>query len=233
MKHSNGSSYTCIPHLKTLSKGLGLTLFSSALLLGCSGSGDDPGKESSQGGNDIEDTTDPGRNHPVQPTTAVNPSRSSTLALTSDDRRLVVVNRQKNSVSVFKVRTPDGHDLEDLITEISVGRDPRYVAITPDDQFAFVTNAIDGSVSVIDLKQPVPNPSLLVRNPEALPLHLTVSMFMLPTILQAPFQSSQPIRSRSSTQLGWVETLWLLPSATMVTLRIGTSLSMSHAFIPS
>ena len=35
------------------------------------------------------------------------PSRSTTIALTSDEQRLVVVNREANSVSVIQVRTDE------------------------------------------------------------------------------------------------------------------------------
>ena len=84
------------------------------------------------------------KKHPV-------PSRSTTIALTSDDRRLVVVNREKNSVSIIQVRNENGEDVEELIAEIPVGRDPRFVAISPDDKKAFVTNGGDGTVSIIDL----------------------------------------------------------------------------------
>ena len=78
------------------------------------------------------------------------PSRSTTIALTSDDRRLVVVNRQKNSVSIIEVRR-NGKDVERLIAEIPVGRDPRFVAISPNNKKAYVTNGRDGTVSVIKL----------------------------------------------------------------------------------
>lgn len=87
----------------------------------------------------------------LQADEAPKPSRSSTIALTSNDRYLVVVNRQNNSVSVIEVWDEKGNDIERLITEISVGKEPRYVAISPDDRRAFVTNAGDGTVSVIDL----------------------------------------------------------------------------------
>jgi len=83
-------------------------------------------------------------------------SRSSTIALTSDDKRAVVVNRQKDSVSVIRVRKDDGTDASDLIGEVKVGREPRFVAISPDDRRAYVTNAIDGTMSIIDLTAATP-----------------------------------------------------------------------------
>lgn len=92
---------------------------------------------------------------PIVPTisTASGPSRTSTIALTSDNQKLVVINRQNASVSVVQVRDSAGQDTENKLTEIIVGKDPRFVAITPDDQKAFVTNAGDSSVSVIDLSR--------------------------------------------------------------------------------
>jgi YVTN family beta-propeller protein len=78
------------------------------------------------------------------------PSRSTTIALTSDDQRLVVVNRDANSVSVIQVRFL-GLDTASKLMEIPVGREPRCVALSPDDREAYVTNAVSGTVSVIDL----------------------------------------------------------------------------------
>jgi YVTN family beta-propeller protein len=78
-------------------------------------------------------------------------SHSSSIALTSDDTRLVVVNRQKASASVFRVRAADGSDVNEAPVEVPVGKEPRYVAITPDNKRALVTNTIEGTVSVIDL----------------------------------------------------------------------------------
>lgn len=79
-------------------------------------------------------------------------SRSTSIALSSDDQRLVVVNRESDSVSIIRVRDEDDNDVEQLIAEIPVGKDPRFVALSPDDKWAFVTNSGDGTVSVVDLK---------------------------------------------------------------------------------
>jgi YVTN family beta-propeller protein len=83
-------------------------------------------------------------------------SRSSTIALTGDDTRAVVANRQKASVSVIRVRNTDGSDAAQMIAEVPVGKEPRFVAIAPNDARAYVTNAIDGTVSVIDLTANTP-----------------------------------------------------------------------------
>ncbi len=83
-------------------------------------------------------------------------SRSSSIALTNDDKRAVVVNRQKGTVSVIRVRKDDGSDTGDLIAEVSVGQEPRSVALSPDDKRAYVTNAVDGTLSTIDLTAATP-----------------------------------------------------------------------------
>ena len=81
----------------------------------------------------------------------VLPGRCTTIALTPDDRRLVVVNRQNDSVSIIEVVDRNGHDTSHLVAELSVGQEPRYVAVSPDGKTAFVTNTVDGTVVVIDL----------------------------------------------------------------------------------
>ena len=82
--------------------------------------------------------------------------RSSTIALTSDDTRAIVVNRQKASVSVIRVRNADGSDASQLLAEVPVGQEPRFVAIAPNNSRAYVTNAVDGTLSVIDLTAATP-----------------------------------------------------------------------------
>ena len=83
-------------------------------------------------------------------------SRSSSIALTTDDTRAVVVNRQKASVSVIRVRNADGTDAAQLLAEVPVGREPRFVALSPDNTRAYVSNAVDGTLSVIDLTAAAP-----------------------------------------------------------------------------
>jgi YVTN family beta-propeller protein len=87
--------------------------------------------------------------------TAATPSHSTTIALTSDEQRLVVVNREANSVSIIRVKNAQGNDINPAIkiTEIGVGEEPRCVAIHPNDQEAYVTNGITGTVSVVNLGQ--------------------------------------------------------------------------------
>lgn len=80
------------------------------------------------------------------------PSHSTTIALTSDDRHVVAVNLETNSVSVVEVRTAAGVDAADVLAEIAVGQEPRCIALSPDDLEAYVTNTASGTVSVIALK---------------------------------------------------------------------------------
>jgi len=79
------------------------------------------------------------------------PTRSTTIALTSDETRLVVVNREANTVSIIQVKDANGNDVANKLAEIAVGQEPRCVAIHPSDRAAYVTNGITGTVSVIDL----------------------------------------------------------------------------------
>jgi DNA-binding beta-propeller fold protein YncE len=83
-------------------------------------------------------------------------ARSSSIALTGDDTRAVVVNRQKSTVSVLKVRNADGSDASQLLAEVPVGKEPRFVAISPNDGRAYVTSAVDGNMTVIDLTANTP-----------------------------------------------------------------------------
>ena len=81
------------------------------------------------------------------------PGRSTTIALTSDETRVVVVNRDANSLSIIQIKNKNGNDVSNKIAEIPVGEEPRCVAVSPDDRFAFVTNAISATVSVVNLAQ--------------------------------------------------------------------------------
>jgi DNA-binding beta-propeller fold protein YncE len=79
------------------------------------------------------------------------PTRSTTIALTSDETRLVVVNREADSVSIIQVKDANGNDVNTKLAEIAVGQEPRCVAVHPTDRAAYVTNGITGTVSVVDL----------------------------------------------------------------------------------
>src|SRR5215475_7964180 len=85
--------------------------------------------------------------------TAATPSHSTTIALTSDEQRVIVVNREANSISIIRVRNNNGNDVATKIAEIGVGEEPRCVAVSPDDRFAYVTNGISGTISLHNLGQ--------------------------------------------------------------------------------
>ena len=86
--------------------------------------------------------------------TLSDPSRSTSIAMTSDDRWVIVANRESNSVSIIQVRDAEGQDDNTKLAEIEVGQEPRYVAVRPDDSVAFVSNTASGTVSVIALSGP-------------------------------------------------------------------------------
>jgi len=86
--------------------------------------------------------------------TLAAPSRSTTIALTSDNQLAVVVNRDANSVSIIRVRNTNGTDAAFKLAEVEVGQEPRYVALHPDNSKAYVTNTASGTVSVIQLSGP-------------------------------------------------------------------------------
>jgi DNA-binding beta-propeller fold protein YncE len=81
------------------------------------------------------------------------PTRSTTIALTSNERNVVVVNREANSVSIIQVKDKNGNDVSNKIAEIPVGEEPRCVAVHPSSPAAYVTNGITGTVSVVDLNR--------------------------------------------------------------------------------
>ncbi|WP_179137092.1 beta-propeller fold lactonase family protein [Candidatus Entotheonella palauensis] len=83
-----------------------------------------------------------------------DPSRSTSIVMTSDDRWVIVANRESDSVSIIQVRDEGGQDDNTKLAEIGVGDEPRYVAIRPDDSVAFVSNSASGTVSVIALSGP-------------------------------------------------------------------------------
>ncbi len=65
------------------------------------------------------------------------------------DKLLVVVNRAPQTVTIYKVA---GRDLTPL-KSIPVGKTPREVCLSPDGNTAYVSNADDNSISVIDLNK--------------------------------------------------------------------------------
>ena len=87
---------------------------------------------------------DAGTSPPGQDTAATKRS-SSAIALTKDGQTLLVVNPDSNSISII--------DLDDAtaVHEITVGVDPRTVAVDDAGNRAYVANRESDSISVIDL----------------------------------------------------------------------------------
>ncbi|MFN8060553.1 MAG: hypothetical protein U0Q12_15465 [Vicinamibacterales bacterium] len=85
----------------------------------------------------------------LQAAFAAGPQQSSPIALNSGNSRLVNVNPDANSVSIFAV----SNGIPSKLIEIDVGHDPASVAINPNPAVlkAYVANAADGTVSVVDL----------------------------------------------------------------------------------
>jgi YVTN family beta-propeller protein len=84
-------------------------------------------------------------------------SRSTTVLLTGDDARLLVVNRESNSLAILRVRGLKGATITDAtekIAEVTVGLEPRCVTLDPKERQAYVTNGISGTVSVVELTGP-------------------------------------------------------------------------------
>src|SRR4029453_3729698 len=82
----------------------------------------------------------------LPPGRLVAPTHPSPIALATNDAFLVNVNPEADTISVFSV-LPEPAKL----AEVAVGGDPSSVAIHPDSVTAYVTNARDGTVSVVDL----------------------------------------------------------------------------------
>lgn len=84
------------------------------------------------------------------------PSRSTSIALSANDRLLVVVNREANTVSFIEVLDENGQDVGSKIGEVAVGIEPRFLAISPNDTTVFVSNTVSGTISVITLTGDTP-----------------------------------------------------------------------------
>jgi YVTN family beta-propeller protein len=111
-----------------------LYLSAASLLAACGGGGGGYG-----GGNNAPPP-------PPPPPPKLSESHSSPLALTSDGVYVWSVNPDSDSVSVLDV----GADRNRKLMEIPVGKEPRCVAITPDNHKVYVTNAVSGNVYVLD-----------------------------------------------------------------------------------
>ena len=76
---------------------------------------------------------------------------SSPIALSRNDALVWVVNPEDDTLSVIRT------DNNTLVDQINVGDEPRSVAVDPNNNFAYVANAISGTVTVIRIDNARPN----------------------------------------------------------------------------
>jgi YVTN family beta-propeller protein len=70
-------------------------------------------------------------------------SKSGAIAITGDDKYVIQVNPENDTVTTFRVSS------NEKVAEIPVGKEPFSVVIAPDDKTAFVANREDGTVMKI------------------------------------------------------------------------------------
>ncbi|MGH7786383.1 MAG: YncE family protein [Candidatus Binatia bacterium] len=75
-------------------------------------------------------------------------NKSGPIAITPDGDIVVAVNTDTNSASIFEV-AGDGRLTK--VKEVVVGTEPRSVALLPNGNWAYVANAVSGTVTVINL----------------------------------------------------------------------------------
>src|SRR5262245_41238339 len=100
-----------------------------------------------------KDKNNTDRKKPKATQTAATASHSTTIALTSNERNVVFVNRGADGVSIHQVEDRRGYDPRYQLGDVDAGEQPRCVANHPDARGAYVTNRTSGTVSVVDLKQ--------------------------------------------------------------------------------
>jgi YVTN family beta-propeller protein len=81
----------------------------------------------------------------VQAGVTLLPSQSSPIAISADGGLVWAVNPDSGTVSVIRT------DIGQRIARIRVGKDPRSVALSPDGRYAYVANAADNTVSIINI----------------------------------------------------------------------------------
>src|SRR5437763_12441839 len=81
---------------------------------------------------------------------------SSPIAINGNDHLIWVVNPSDDSVSVIR---PDNNTRLAKISVVAIDpgirREPQSVALTPDNQWAYVANAAAGSVTIIRISDPL------------------------------------------------------------------------------
>ncbi len=87
----------------------------------------------------------------LQAETAATPLRSTNIDLLEDGERLVVVNREHNSLTLLRVRS-GGRDRFVKIGEVAVGHDPRYLCVRPGHPEVWVSNSASGTLTRVNLQ---------------------------------------------------------------------------------
>jgi YVTN family beta-propeller protein len=77
---------------------------------------------------------------------ARGPTNSGPIQISADDKTVWVANPETDSVSVVNV----AGDQKQLLAEVSVGKEPRNLAISPDGKRVFVANAGEDTLTVLD-----------------------------------------------------------------------------------
>ncbi len=73
------------------------------------------------------------------------PTSSQPIALSADDWLLAVANPDNDSVSIFDVR----NGANTRVAQVSVGKEPNGVAVSPDGTRVYVANTVGGTVTVL------------------------------------------------------------------------------------
>lgn len=74
-----------------------------------------------------------------------HPTNSSPIAISKDDRLVWVVNPRGNFVTILRT------DTNNLLDFIDVGKEPRSIAVDPNNTYAYAANAAANTVSVIKI----------------------------------------------------------------------------------
>ena len=80
------------------------------------------------------------------PSLSRGPTSSGPIQISADDKTVWVANPETNSVAVFNV----AGDRKELLGEVTVGKEPRNLAISPDGRRVFVANAGEDTLTVLD-----------------------------------------------------------------------------------
>lgn len=83
--------------------------------------------------------------------------RSTTIAFLRGENKVAVVNQHNNSLTILEVRESSKNGLVDVakkLAEVTVGIEPRCVAVHTERGEAYVTNGVSGTVSVVALEGP-------------------------------------------------------------------------------